>query len=90
VENEDAVKTAVRKQAIAKAKVKAAQLAKDLDVELVRIVSFSEGGNAPLYYAREGAVMKTMSLAADVSSVPDVSAGENKYTSSVTIVYEIR
>jgi uncharacterized protein YggE len=90
VENEDAVKTAVRKQAIAKAKVKAAQLAKDLDVHLVRIVSFSEGGNVPFYYAREGAAMKTMSFAADVASVPDVSAGENKYTSSVTIVYEIR
>jgi uncharacterized protein YggE len=90
VENEDGVKATVREAAIAKAKVKAQQLAKDLGVTLVRIVSFSEGGNAPLYYAREGAAMKTMSLAADVSSVPDVSAGENKYTSSVTIVYEIR
>jgi uncharacterized protein YggE len=90
VENEDSVKATVREAAIAKAKTKAAQLAKDLDVSLVRIVSFSEGGNYPTPYAREGVAMKTMSLAADVSSAPDVSAGENKYTSSVTIVYEIR
>jgi uncharacterized protein YggE len=90
VENEDAVKATVREQAIAKAKVKAAQLAKDLDVSLVRIVSFNEGGNAPLYYAREVMSMKALSADAGAPSAPTVSAGENKYTSNVTIVYEIR
>ena len=90
VEHEDAVQATAREAAITKAKVKADQLARDLDVTLVRIVSFNEGGNYPIYYGGARA-MKTM--AADVEmapSAPSVSAGENKYTSNVTIVYEIR
>lgn len=90
VENEDGVKATVREMAIAKAKAKADQLAKDLGVSLVRIVSFNEGGNYPMYYARGGMEMKAMSADVGNQSAPIVSAGENKYTSNVTIVYEIR
>lgn len=88
VENEDAVKAQAREAAIAKAKAKAVELAKDLGVKLVRIVSFNEGGNYPIFYG--GA--RTMALSADAGApvVADVPAGQNKYTSNVTIVYEIR
>ncbi len=90
VENEDAVHASAREIAITKAKAKANQLAKDLGVTLVRIVSFNEGGNYPIYYG--GAQMKTLALDSGMAapSVPSVSAGENKYTANVTIVYEIR
>lgn len=90
VENEDGVKAKAREVAIGKAKAKADQLAKDLGVKLVRIVSFNEGVNYPIYYGRGGGMeMKTM--AAGMAPAPlDVPAGENKYTSNVTIVYEIR
>lgn len=88
VENEDAVKAKAREDAITKAKAKAEKLASQLGVTLVRIVSFDEGGNSPIYYARGGAEMKTMSADA-ASLVPNVPAGENKYMSNVTIVYEI-
>lgn len=89
VEHEDAVQATAREAAIVKAKTKADQLAKDLGVTLVRIVSFNEGGNYPTFYG--GAQMKTMSADSGMApSAPSVSAGENKYTSSVTIVYEIR
>lgn len=90
VENEDGIKATVREEAIAKAKAKAEQLAKDLGVSLVRIVSFNEGGNYPVYYGRGGMEMKAMSADAGMAPAPSISAGENKYTSNVTIVYEIR
>lgn len=89
VENEDGVQSTAREAAIAKAKTKANQLAKELGVTLVRIVSFNEGGNYPIYYQSE--YMKTMSADSGVASgAPTIPAGENKYTSNVTIVYEIR
>ncbi|MDO8624259.1 MAG: SIMPL domain-containing protein [bacterium] len=88
VENEDAVQREAREEAITKAKTKAEELAKDLGVSLVRIVSFNEGGNYPIYYGR--AEMKLMSADAGASVAADIPAGENKYTSNVTIVYEIR
>lgn len=90
VENEDGIKATVREMAIAKAKAKAEQLAKDLGVHLVRIVSFNEGGNYPIYYGRGGMELKAMSADSGMASAPSISAGENKYTSNVTIVYEIR
>ena len=88
VEHEDAVQSTARKAAIAKAKVKAAQLASDLGVTIVRIVSFNEGSNYPVYNFRGEGMVKAMS--ADVVSAPNIPAGENKYVSNVTIVYEIK
>lgn len=90
VEDEDKVEREAREEAIAKAKAKAKELADDLGVSLVRIVSFNEGGNYPIYYGRASAKMELMS--ADAAAMPpaDIPVGENKYTSSVTIIYEIR
>ena len=87
VEHEDAVQAKAREAAITKAKAKAEQLAKDLDVTLVRIASFNEAGNYPMYYG--GGMMKTLSADAGTPA-PNVPAGQNKYTSNVTIVYEIK
>ena len=91
VEKEDTVQATARETAIAKAKAKADQLAKDLGVSIVRIVSFNEGGNYPIMYARGGMEMKEMSADASVSpQSANIPAGQNKYTSNVTIVYEIK
>ena len=87
VEHEDAVQSTAREAAITKAKSKAEQLAKDLGVTLVRISSFNEAGNYPMYYG--GGMMKAMS-ADGGTPAPNVPAGQNKYTSNVTIVYEIK
>ncbi len=88
VEHEDSVQALAREAAIEKAKSKAEQLAKDLKVTIVRIVSFNEAGNYPIYYGR-GMEMKAM--AADGGApAPEVTPGQNKYTSNVTIVYEIK
>ncbi len=78
-----------RAKAIADAKKKAQELAKELGVSLVRVVSFSENGNTPgpMYYA------KGLSMSAAESSAPaapDISVGQNKVTSNVSVTYEIR
>ena len=89
VENADAVKAQAREAAIGKAKAKAEQLAADLGVKLVRIVSFNEGGDYPIFYGRGGA-MESKLMTADAPGPAELPIGENKYTSNVTIVYEIR
>lgn len=88
IENEDEVRADARKEAIDEAKAKAEALAEDLGVRLVRIVSFSEGGNYPMpVYGGADMMFKTESAQ---SNAPELPTGENKITSNVTITYEIR
>lgn len=89
IDDEDALKAEARRKAIADAKEKAKVLARDLGVRLVRIVSFGESGDYPVYYARAGAFGK----GGDVSVpelTPDIPTGENKIVSNVVVSYEIR
>ena len=90
IDDEDSLRALARKQAIDDAKQKAKILAKDLDVKLVRIVNFSEnGGYYPMYAGydmSESAVRATSAVA----PAPDLPEGENKISSTVTIIYEIR
>lgn len=78
---------AARADAIAKAKVQAERLAKQLGVRLGKIVNFSEssgGWNYPVYeYGMGGAADSKV-------SAPSVPTGENTYSASVSITYEIR
>jgi len=88
IDDEDELVREARQKAIMDARNKAKELAKDLDVRLVRIVNFSEGGNYPIpYYAK--AEMGGMG-GADMAPAPTVPAGENRIVSNVTITYEIR
>ena len=90
VEHQDAVEAEARESAIAKAQAKADQLAKDLGVSIVRIVSFNEGSNYPMMFGG-GMEMKAMSADAGIAPLAaNIPAGQNKYTSNVTIVYEIK
>ncbi|KKW35828.1 hypothetical protein A2852_00720 [Candidatus Adlerbacteria bacterium RIFCSPHIGHO2_01_FULL_54_23] len=80
--------TQAREKAIADAKAQAEVLSKQLGVRLVRVVSFSESGSQPVYklqdaYGRGGAE-------SSVTPAPDISVGENKITSNVSITYEIK
>lgn len=89
VENEDALRAEARKEAIDKAKAKADVLAKDLGVTLVRIVSYNEGGDYPIYnFARTMAADAKGGV--EMAPVPELPTGENKFVSDVTIVYEIK
>ena len=89
VDDEDKVLNDTRTKAIADARQKAKELAKELGVSLVRIISYSDSGNYPMYYA------KTMAAGMGGDSMssaptPEIPSGENKYVSNVTITYEIR
>jgi uncharacterized protein YggE len=88
VDDETAIEGQARDKAIADAKAKAETLAKSLGVKLVRIVNFSEGGGGypvPMYAKAEMAFDSAAG-----NSAPTLPKGENKYTSNVTITYEIR
>ena len=89
VDEEDAILREAREKAINDAQTKAKQLAKDLGVRLVRIVSFSEGGNYPIFYGKDMA----LGMGGAVESAPraaELPVGENQFISNVNITYEIR
>jgi len=87
VDKPDSVQAQARSAAIANAQSKANELAKELGVKLVRIVSFDESGNNP------GPIMfntKVMSAGMAVpAAAPEIPTGQQKITSNVTITYEI-
>lgn len=80
-----------RGKAIADAKAKADELASQLGVRLVRVVSFGEnGGGYPVpMYARDAYGMGGVTNEAK-SVAPEISLGQNKVSSNVTVTYEIR
>lgn len=78
---------AARADAIVKAKAQASLLAKQLGVRLGKIVNFSEssgGYSVPMYSQSMGMT------ASKAEATPSVPVGENTYTASVSITYEIR
>lgn len=89
IDKEDDLKAEARKEAIEKARTKAEVLARDLGVSLVRVVSFSEGGNYPMYARMESLGMGG-SKDAVATPAPEIPQGQEKITSNVTITYEIR
>lgn len=88
VDDEEAIQREAREKAIVQAKEKGKQLAADLGVRLMRIVSFNESGG-PVYF-RTYAAEAFGKGGADVAAVPEVPVGENRIVSNVTITYEIR
>lgn len=89
IDEEESYQAEARSLAIKDAKEKAEVLAKDLDVKLGKVVSFSEGGNYRVYSAMKS-MDSTYAVAEAGAAVPELPKGENKITSSVTVTYEIR
>jgi uncharacterized protein len=94
IDDIDTIKAEARAEAIANAKEKAQKIAKDLDVRLVRIMSFYDSSDElypPIYYGREAAMGMGGDMVANQSKVvPGVPAGEQKINARVNITYEIR
>lgn len=88
IDDEDALQREARALAIADAKEKARELARDLGIKLVRIVNFYESGPTPYYYGVGGdaAVAEFERTALP----PEIPVGENRIISNVSITYEIR
>jgi len=78
-----------RTAAIADAKAKSEQLAKDLGVRIVKMTSFWEEDGQypiqPMYMERS-----MMAFDVEMSSAPPLPVGENKITSRVNISYEVK
>jgi uncharacterized protein len=88
IDNEDALRDEARSLAIKDARDKAEVLARDLGVRLGSVASFSEnGGYYPMYESKA-----VMNQAADTGSAmpPTLPRGENKITTNVTVVFEIK
>ncbi len=87
IDDEDELQREARQDAIKDARAKAKELADDLDVRLVRVVSFNEngGGYYPMY-----AKMETAMDSGAAPIAPTLTPGENRIAASVTITYEIR
>jgi uncharacterized protein len=91
LDDETAGYNAARADAIAKAKAQAELLEDQLGVSLGKIVNFSEstGGYYPMYaYGKGGGVAEARDYASAPS--PSIQPGENTYSASVSITYEIR
>ncbi|MFH1402274.1 MAG: SIMPL domain-containing protein [Patescibacteria group bacterium] len=90
IDAKDALERQARQNAIDEAQEKAEQLAKDLGVNLVRIVSFSESGgnNYPSYAVMKESLM--MGGGVSATAIPEIPIGENEIKATVYITYEIK
>lgn len=88
LESPTAGQDAARAKAIENAKSEAKILASQLGVSLVRIISFNEsGGPYPMYAYGKGGGATADSLSVPTPNIP---VGQNTYSSTVSITYEIR
>jgi len=90
IEDQDALISQARKEAIKKAREEAKVLADALGVRIVRIVNYSEGGYGyPMpYYAKDAA--NGMGGAERSVTPPSIPSGENEISVNVSVTYEIR
>ncbi len=84
IDDQDALKKQAREQAIAKAKVRAEELALQLGVKLGKVVSFNEN-----FYVPRSATQLSMKEATGGGAVPEIQTGENKISVSIVVTYEI-
>ncbi|OHA16328.1 MAG: hypothetical protein A2830_00280 [Candidatus Taylorbacteria bacterium RIFCSPHIGHO2_01_FULL_44_110] len=91
IDDIEKVKAEARSKAITDAKTKAKELAKQLEVRIIKITSFYDSTDQPMYYGRgEGMVSDVMSIKSSAPMPPQIPVGEDKVTSNVTITYEIK
>ena len=86
VDSPDAVQDEARSMAIVDAQAKAKELAKELGVSIVRVTGFNDNSGGFAYPMMAMAASATGSAAA----APEVPAGQQKVTDTVSVTYEIR
>lgn len=86
IDNQDEFKKQAREQAIGKAQVKATELARGLNVGLGRVISFGEDSYIPYAYNEK---LNYAGMGDGVAPTPEIQAGENKISVSVSVIYEI-
>ncbi|MEN9921190.1 MAG: hypothetical protein RLZZ517_168 [Candidatus Parcubacteria bacterium] len=90
IDDTDALYDLARKDAVEKAQVKATALAKDLNVKLGDVISFSEDNSQ--YYPNDAYGMggAEMGVSMKTAVAPTIPKGENKYTTRVYVTYELK
>ncbi len=88
IDDEDDLKRDAQQQAIAQAKENAKKLAKDLGVELVRILDFSDTGSSASVMRYETAF--ALDGMGGGGAEPAIEPGVNEIKSNITLIYEIR
>lgn len=87
IDKPDELKEQARKEAIAKARAKAVELARDLDRRLGRVTNFAEGGTTPPIFYERGAALDGKGGG---GFEPSVQPGENEIIVTVSITYELK
>lgn len=91
LDDENKVMEEARDKAIQNAKEKAEKLAKELDVKLVRIIGYNEYSPVPPFmYGKAEGLGGDNAMSSIAPRSVSISQGENKYTSTINISYEIR
>ncbi len=90
IDDETALKAEARELAIAEAKAKAKELAKQLGVRLDRMVGYYEDEGGPRPYYGMGGDMMVKSAMEEAAVSPDLPTGENIISSSVNITYQVQ
>lgn len=86
----DVVKKEIRAEAIQNAKNDAKKLAKDLDVKLDDLTSFSDNNVYPMYGMGGDAMMAKSARVESMPSVPELTPGQEKVTVTVSLTYSIK
>lgn len=87
----DVIKKEIREEAIKNAKADAKKLAKDLGIRLDQLSSFSDNnGNYPLYGMGGDMAMSKSAAPEATPSAPELTPGQQKITSNVTLTYSIK
>ena len=87
IERQNELQAQARAKAIADARLRAQRVAHALGVRIVRVVTFYEGGQRPMY-ATKNMAMDVEDAVAQVA--PNIPTGENQITSNVAVTFEIR
>ena len=90
IDKPDNPKAEARLEALRDARTKADTLAKNLQLHVGKIMSFTEGGSfpQPIYLSREAALGK--GGGGETAPAPSVQPGENEVVVDVSITYEFR
>ncbi len=88
IDNVDELKNQARAEAIKQAREKAKDLASQLNVRLIGVVGFQDGGGIGIPRMAEGYAMG-IGGGEDKSETPQIETGESVIESNVSIIYEI-
>jgi len=90
IDDQEVVKAEARKEAIALAKAKAKEIAKEAGMKIGEIINVTESSNGyvpPIMYARSDMMAKSMTESAPA---PQIEAGQQEITVDVTLTYKIK